>query len=391
MSTLRLHYEDALGSAFDATVVAHAEWRGRPSVVLDRTGFYAEAGGQMADRGTLAGLAVLDVQADDAGVVHHVVEGERPAPGTEVRGDIDGARRRVHRALHTGQHILSRALLDEAAAETVSARLGETACTIDVDRDGLPDGELARAEDLANSVVDDDLRVRSWFPEDEELQTLPLRRRPKVEENVRVVAVGAFDFTPCGGTHCDTSSQVGALRVTGVERYKGGTRVTFVAGRRARDEQAAMAAVLRDLGRMLTCGPQDLAAGIEKLRRELQAARNALGETRARLADLEADALLAGGGTRFVAAFANADADFLRVVARRLVQVPGALVALAAPGPEGTRLLVARGAGAAVDCGAVVKAVAGATGGRGGGRPESAEAMLPAGADWQAALTTAAP
>ncbi len=387
MTTERLHFEDARGTEFEARVVDHAAFEGRPSVVLDRTGFYAEAGGQMADHGTLGGVPVVDVQIDGTGRVHHVLDGVPPAVGEAVRGVIDSVRRRVHRALHTGQHVLSRALLDEAQAETVSSRLGETACTIDVDRDGIPERELARAEDLANAVVDDALRVRAWFPSPDELAGLPLRRAPKVEGAIRIVAVGHFDYTPCGGTHCDDSAQIGAVRITGVERYKGGTRVTFVAGRRARQDHAAAAGVLRDLARLLTCGPQDLAGNVEKLRRDLQGARDALGVVRARLADREAQALLAGGGTRFVAAFPDADADFLRVVARRLAQVPSAIVALAATTPEGTRLLVTRGPGAPLDCGALVKAVAAATGGRGGGRPDSAEAQLPPHADWQAALT----
>jgi alanyl-tRNA synthetase len=387
MTTELLHYADPRGSEFEARVVEHATFKGRPSVVLDRTGFYAEAGGQMADRGTLGDVAVADVQIDDAGRVHHVLDGALPAVGDLVRGAIDAGRRRVHRALHTGQHVLSRALLDEAQAETVSSRLGETACTIDVDRDGIPERELARAEDLANAIADDDLRVRAWFPSPAELAGLPLRRAPKVDGAVRIVAVGDFDYTPCGGTHCDNSAQIGTIRITGIERYKGGTRVTFVAGRRARQDHVAAAGVLRDLSRLLTCGPQDLAGNVEKLRRDLQSARDALGVVRARLADREAQALLAAGGTRFVAAFPDADADFLRVVARRLAQVPSAVVALAATNPEGTRLLVTRGPGATLDCGALVKAVAQATGGRGGGRPDGAEANLPPNADWQAVLT----
>src|SRR5262249_15159306 len=74
--TFRLYYDDPLCLHFEGRVVAHALWQGRPSVILERTAFYPESGGQMADRGILAGRAVLDVQVDDDGVVHHVLEGE---------------------------------------------------------------------------------------------------------------------------------------------------------------------------------------------------------------------------------------------------------------------------------------------------------------------------
>src|SRR3990170_4166050 len=235
--TRLLYHDDPPALAFAARVIAHSAWNGAPALVLDATAFYPESGGQMADRGTLAGAAVADVQVDDAGVVHHVLAAGAalPAPGAEVRGEVDRARRRVHMALHTGQHLLSRALADVARGETVSSRLGETACTIDLDLARLEDRDLVRAEELVNAVVDDDVPVVAFFPTAAELAALPLRRAPKVAERIRVVRIGGFDVSPCGGTHCRSSAQVGLVRVTGVERYKGKVRVTFAAGRRARD------------------------------------------------------------------------------------------------------------------------------------------------------------
>ncbi|MFY0576067.1 alanine--tRNA ligase-related protein [Cystobacter fuscus] len=93
--TERLYFDDPFLAHFTGRVLAHGTWSGAPSVVLDRTAFYPEAGGQMADRGVLGGHAVRDVQVDDAGVVHHLLElsegASLPAPGTEVSGDLDRA------------------------------------------------------------------------------------------------------------------------------------------------------------------------------------------------------------------------------------------------------------------------------------------------------------
>lgn len=387
--TARLYHADSMLLSFDAEVVGHATLGGRASVVLDRTAFYPESGGQMADRGELAGVPVVDVQADDDGVIHHVLDGDRPGVGSRVAGSVDRGRRRVHMALHTGQHMLSRALSDVAAAETVSARLGETSCTIDLDRESVEERRVAEAEDLVNAIIDDDVMVRAFFPDAAELAALPLRRAPKVTENIRVVAVGDFDFTPCGGTHCARSAEVGLLWVNGIERYKGKVRVTFAAGKRARDELWREAAVLRDLGKVFTCGALDVPAAVAKLDRDLGEARGALGRVRGRLADVLGASLAAEGAAtgRAVAVIDDATPDLLRAIAARVTAHPGAVALLAGRLPDGMAVMAARGAGSTFDCGAFVKRAAAQAGGRGGGRPDRAEGRLPADADWPALVS----
>jgi alanyl-tRNA synthetase len=385
MATTLLYHHDPLLWAFRGTVVAHGRLGEADSVILDRTAFYPESGGQMADRGVLGGRPVRDVQIDDDSVVHHVLDGELPAIGADLEGVIDRERRRVHMALHTGQHMLSRALVDVARGETVSSRLGETACTIDLDLGAVPEAELARAEDLVNAVVDDDAPIRAFFPAPQELAALPLRRRPKVSENIRVVAIGDFDVSPCGGTHCLRTAQVGLLKITGVERKKGKIRVTFVAGGRARAELGAHADTLLGLGRELTCGPEGVPAALARLRRDLQDAREALGQARARLLGQAIDALLsearAEGRSRVVAFFEDIDVEGLRFAAKRITAEAGWVALLGGnAGEGGVHLLCARAPGADFDCGAFVRGVATSAGGRGGGTPDRAEGRVPPGA-----------
>jgi alanyl-tRNA synthetase len=386
LDTERLYYDDPLLVEFRARVMELSDLGGKASVLLDRTAFYPESGGQMADRGKLNGLDVLDVQVATDGALHHVLGGDPPEVGTEVVGQVDASRRRVHMALHTGQHILSRALLDIAEAETVSARLGETACTIDVDVANLVERDVARAQDLANAVIEDDVVIRSFFPDPGELARLPLRRAPKVSDRVRVIQIGDFDFTPCGGTHCLRSAQVGLIHIVGVERYKGGTRVTFGAGRRAREQLALESGLLRTLAEELSSGPRDVPAAVEKLRRELSAAREALGQARAQLAQRAADEIVADaraeGREMVIAQFDDAPAELLRAVAKRVAEEPRAVALLAGRDEEGAPVVVARGSASAFDCGSFLRRAAAAAGGRGGGRPERAEGRIPANVDW---------
>jgi alanyl-tRNA synthetase len=383
-----LYYDAPLLCAFEACVVQHASFEGRSSIVLDRTAFYPESGGQMADRGHLAGAEVLDVQADELGEIHHLLNGALPEIGAHVSGVIDRGRRRLHTALHTGQHVLSRALLHVAHAETVSARLGESVCTIDVDLADLDDAVLGRVEELANSVLEDDLPIRAFIVAPSELGRFALRRAPKVEGDVRLVEIEGFDVTPCGGTHCTRSAQVGIIRIQGVERYKGGTRVSFDAGRRARDRLARESELLRELGRGMSCGPEDVPVGIEKLRRQLGETRDALGQARARLAERAADSLLAeaesSGRKHLVGVLDGVGPDVLRALATRLTARGDVVALLAANAPDGVSVLVARGKDTNFDCGAFLRRAAQSSGGRGGGRPERAEGRLPPGVDWQA-------
>jgi alanyl-tRNA synthetase len=175
MATLKLYWrDDFFGlTSFEAGSVHLAAWPAgpngkgtRPSLVLDQTLFYPEAGGQLADHGTLSAfgrtLTVDDVQIDDDGVIHHLgpeidslgeIQNDPGRAGTAVRGEIALDRRRDFTAQHTAQHALSRALLDAAGAATVSSRLGATSCTIDVDRAEIHERDVARAEDLVNAIV----------------------------------------------------------------------------------------------------------------------------------------------------------------------------------------------------------------------------------------------
>lgn len=381
MATTLLHHHDSLLLAFDATVAEHGRFSDKPSVVLDATAFYAEAGGQMADRGVLDGRPVLDVQVDELGRVHHMLDAPAealPAVGARVHGAVEAQRRRQFMALHSAQHMLSRAVLDEAGAETVSSRLGESVCTIDLDVPALAEAKLARAEDTVNAVIDADVAVRAFFPSPEDLRALPLRRQPKVAENVRVIDVQGFDVSPCGGTHVTHTAQVGLVRVTGVERYKGMVRVSFQAGPRARTEVFARARALEAMARELSAQPADVPDALAKLRDQLKLQRDERAALVERYAALLASSLTASDG-RVVASLELGGVELLRALAPLLL-ARGLDALLAAPGPEGVQVLLARAPASSLDCGALLKALAAATGGRGGGKPDRAEGRLPVGA-----------
>jgi alanyl-tRNA synthetase len=378
--TRRLYHDDAYLRRFDAEVVAVTTYKDQPAVVLDRTAFYPEAGGQLGDRGTIGGAQVRDTQELDDGTIVHIVD-VVPDLGAHVTGELDWARRRQHMAQHTAQHLLSGTLLDRAQAATASARLGESALTIDVARDRIPDADLAAAEALANDLVDDDLAIRAWFPDAAELAQLKLRRDPKVTADIRVVAIGDFDFSPCGGTHCSHTAQLGQIRITNSERYKGMTRVTFTAGRRARAELFTRDQVLRGLATRFSCAPSDVPAAIDKLARDADTHSADITALRGRLATVIAESI---AGTGAVIAAIPGDAELVRGVAAKLVGAGRDAVLYA---PDNGTVLLLRAAGSTLDCGALWKQLAAKLGGRGGGRADRADGKLAAPvADWTAVV-----
>lgn len=165
--TEKLYWSDARATSFETRGAALGSYGGKPSVVLAQTMFYPEGGAQLGDLGTLAlgthVVPIADTQIED-GSIHHVIGGpldpdvaEALASGAAVdlaiRGTVDERHRRDHMVQHTAQHALSRALADAARADTVSARLGATSCTIDVARVSAPRSSRLRQRPLAGAAM----------------------------------------------------------------------------------------------------------------------------------------------------------------------------------------------------------------------------------------------
>lgn len=393
-ATEKRYWNDPFATALESRGATSSSYEGNPSIVLHETIFYPEGGGQLGDTGTLkvgdVALRVIDTQIDGRGVIHHVLDSAFAADESAVvLGEIDVPRRRDHMAQHTAQHMLSRALLDVARAPTVSARLGATTCTLDVDRSVIPDADLHRAEDLVNDVIRSDVTVRALFPTAEELAAMDLRRAPKVSAGVRIIDVEDFDLTPCGGTHCTRTGQIGLLRVSQIERYKGKLRVSFHAAGRALADARAKEGVLGALAQSLTCGPLDVGAAVGKLQADLKRRGDALSSARGELLDLLAPSILAshppasdGASTIVRVSRPSDDIGMLRSLAGKLSSARGDVVAIctASDADGATLIVLQRGATSTFDCGAWLKSAAERAGGRGGGRPERAEGRLPKGA-----------
>ena len=373
--TERLYYHDSALLRFSATVVESGTLQGRAFVVLDRTAFYPTSGGQPFDRGRLGTRDVVDVlDRDDDGAVLHFVSETIPV-GTAVEGEIDAARRLDHMQQHTGQHVLSAAFVHAVNVPTVSFHLGAEVSTIDLVGD-VNAAAIARAEDEANRVVFADRDVVVRFVTPEEALTLPLRKEPARTGTLRVVEVPEFDLSACGGTHVPRTGAIGSIVVSASERYKGGTRISFVCGgrtvrtfRELRDASAATA-------RLLSVQASELPQAVARLQAEARDQRLQARALVEQLALFESAALRTSAmdlkGRTLVARVLDKDQTGLKLLAQGIAADGGPAVLLVSSARPAA-VVVARGDDPGIDAGAVLKAIVARFGGKGGGRPELAQ------------------
>jgi alanyl-tRNA synthetase len=380
--TTRLYYTDSSLCRFEAVVRSAERVEGRAQVLLDRTAFYPTSGGQPFDTGRLGGAEVIEVVDREDGEVVHVLA-TALVPGQIVEGEVDWGRRFDHMQQHTGQHLLSAALDRRFGVRTVSFHLGTHASTIDLARE-LSAAELDAAEDDANRIVWEDRAVVVRLVGADEAAALSLRKASDRTGTVRIVEVPGFDTSACGGTHVQRTGMVGVIAVTTTERFKSGTRVTFVCGgratrsyRRLRDDAAAAA-------RLLSVGSAELAPQLDRLQREHRELGRTLRDREQQLARLRAVEWLAGaeaiGQVRSVLRTDGSDAETLKAIAHVLAANRDVFVAIVGAGHPAP-LVVARGEAVAFDAGAIVRQITAALGGRGGGRSDFAQAGVPASPD----------
>jgi alanyl-tRNA synthetase len=375
--TTRLYYTEPWCQTFEATVRRVEQAGGTTRVSLDRTAFYPTSGGQPFDTGTLGGCRVVDVVDGDAGEVWHLVDGPLDV-GARVAGVVDWLRRFDHMQQHTGQHLLSAAFERLHSARTESFHLGADVSTIDLDREVGPD-EAASAALEASRVVWDDRPVAIRFVDEAEAARLPLRKPPVRGGRLRLIDIERFDLSACGGTHVSRTGEVGVVAVRGWERFKGGTRVTFVCGGRALSVFEAMRDTAAAAARVLSVGEPELSAAIERLMVENKEQRRVARQLAERLAAFEAADLARRAtdvGSRHVVveALEGYDAVGLKALASAIVAAPARLVVLfTATRPALVVAARSKDDDAGPDMSALLKHLFTAYGGRGGGRPELAQ------------------
>lgn len=263
--TIRLYNQDSALLDFTATVTGCVEKKGQFAVTLDRTAFFPEGGGQGADHGTLGGTQVLDCH-EAGGEVEHMVD--RPlAPGAQVEGHVDAARRLDMMQQHSGEHIFSGLVCSLFGYDNVGFHIGSEAVTMDFNGP-LTQADVDRVEALANEVVWRNVPVETLLPSPEELETMHYRSKKALAGEVRIVRIPGADICACCGTHVKQTGSIGQIKVLGFQKYKSGVRVSILCGRRALAEENVLLAQAKESSAALSCRQHEVAQAVQHLMAE---------------------------------------------------------------------------------------------------------------------------
>ncbi|WP_298019282.1 alanyl-tRNA editing protein [uncultured Dysosmobacter sp.] len=371
METEKLYYQDPFLREFTAAVLSCEEAKGSYKVVLDRTAFYPEGGGQPADHGTLGDAAVTDVHEKN-GVVFHTCDKSLEI-GQTVTGSIDWPRRFDHMQQHSGEHIISGILCSDYHCDNVGFHLGADTVTIDYNAD-ISWEQALDAERKANEVIWADRAVEIGYPSPAELAALEYRSKKELTGKVRIVTFPAADCCACCGTHVLRAGQVGLVKVLSCQRFREGVRLEIVCGRRALEYLSAVYDQDRAVAQRLSVKPQDTFAAVERLEAELSAAK----VRQAQLEEQVFDAIAAeNAGKGDVLLFQPAmKSDSVRKLADTVAHRCGGLAAVFAGEDGHYAYALVRADGA--DISALVKELNHSLNGRGGGRNGFAQGSVQA-------------
>ena len=267
MATEKLYYQDAHQAAFEARVVSCQPGKHGYDVVLDRTCFYPEGGGQPGDTGFLSGVRVTDTHERGGEIVHFC---EQPlSEGQSVEGRIDYTRRFEFMQLHSGEHILSGVVHRRFGYENVGFHMGADFVTIDFSG-MLTQEDLSAVEAEANEWVWKNVPIEITYPDAEALKTIPYRSKKELTGQVRITQFPGADMCACCGTHVSRSGQVGLVKFIGWQNFRDGVRLELLCGQRALAYLSLSWQQNSAVGRELSVKPDKTAQAVERLLGEVQ-------------------------------------------------------------------------------------------------------------------------
>ena len=277
-TTEKLFYQDSHMKEFTARVVSCTEGKKGYQIVLDRTAFFPEGGGQFGDIGWLNDAVVSDTQEKN-GIIYHTAD--RPlAVGATVTGRLDFEERFVRMQQHTGEHILSGIVHRLYGYDNVGFHLGADVTTLDFNGE-LTAEQVHTVEVLSNRAVFDNIPVEILYPTKEELKTLEYRSKIEIEGQVRIVSIPGIDICACCAPHMNTTGEIGLIKILACEKHRGGCRMTMVSGMRALADYQMRQKSVAEVSVLLSAKPEHIGEAVHHQKEQLLKLREHLNQLQA--------------------------------------------------------------------------------------------------------------
>ena len=230
MKTIKLYDLDSMLSEFECTVLSSEQCDNGYKVILDKTAFFPEGGGQTADKGVIGEAKVFDVQEIDDEIYHFT---DKPLTvGATYTAGIDFEERFDKMQNHSGEHIVSGIVNKKFGYENVGFHLSDSVVSLDFDGP-LTRKDLDEVELLANRAVQQNVNITAYYPKTEDLKNIAYRSKLDLTENVRLVIIDGYDVCACCAPHVSTTGQIGVIKLLQFEKHKNGTRIFMKCGMRA--------------------------------------------------------------------------------------------------------------------------------------------------------------
>ncbi len=259
---IKLYDNDAYIKEFEAEVLECNECKKGFEILLNKTAFFPEAGGQPADKGTLDGIEVIDVQIKEETVYHYI---KSPLEvGKTVKGVLDFPRRFNFMQNHSGEHIISGIVNSKYGFDNVGFHLSEEFATLDFN--GILDRtQLDEIEFLANKCIWENVDIKAYYPTDEELKNIKYRSKKELDGAIRIVEIGNTDICACCAPHVKKTGEIGIIKLLDFERMRGGIRIVFKCGKFALLDYQNKYKNIAEISALLSAKQNETALAVKQL------------------------------------------------------------------------------------------------------------------------------
>lgn len=361
--TDKLYYADSHMAEFDAEVIACVAKENGYSVVLDKTAFFPEGGGQAGDTGFLNEVRVFDTHEKN-GNVYHYTEKELEV-GSTVHGKIDWQRRFGFMQNHSGEHIVSGIINKLLGLNNVGFHLGDDAVTIDFDGEISAD-KLSEIEYLANTAVFENRNIHTYFPTSGELQNINYRSKLNLTENVRIVDIEGYDVCACCAPHVKKTGEIGIIKLLDTMRHRGGIRINMICGYKALEDYNAKYSNISAISALLSAKQNETAAAVERVKNEMSEMKLLIAGLRREVTAYKAANIEKTDGNLCIFEQAMENADLRELVNAAMSKCNGVCAAFTGDDKHGYNYVIGSNN---MDLRKSTKEINAAINGRGGGQP----------------------